>query len=166
MATIVTKQAHEVSVDDAWYPILSKHVWWSSVTPEGNVYAFASFNGTNVLMHRAIMFAPPMSSVDHKNGNTLDNRECNLRFASAKEQSRNRRKPNTGRSKSKFKGVSFCDDHWRRKPWRARIYTDRTRATNLGYFETEAAAAIAYDAAAERLFGGFARPNMKKLASA
>jgi hypothetical protein len=42
-------------------------------------------------LHRLIMNAPKELEVDHINHNGLDNRKCNLRMCTAKENSKNRR---------------------------------------------------------------------------
>lgn len=43
-------------------------------------------------LHRFLMDAPAGVLVDHLNGNPLDNRRCNLRTASSRENNRNRHK--------------------------------------------------------------------------
>ncbi|NBC17299.1 MAG: hypothetical protein GVY18_08310 [Bacteroidetes bacterium] len=69
---------------------------------------------------------------------------------------RNQRKVNTRACHSRFKGVTF---HVRSQKWLARIYVDG-KAIHLGYHADEVEAAKAYDAAARRIFGNFARPNL------
>ena len=45
-----------------------------------------------IIMHRAILNAPPGVPVDHANGNGLDNRKANLRTCSSSQNSQNRRR--------------------------------------------------------------------------
>src|SRR3990167_7768846 len=102
---------------------------------------------------------------DHANGNNLDNRRCNLREATQRQNSQNmrvRRIHNRQRPKtSKYKGVSFSLIHKRyipTKPWRSRIRLNG-ELINIGWFKTEEEAAIAYNNAASKYFGEFACLN-------
>lgn len=97
-----------------------------------------------------------LAYVDHANGNGLDNRRCNLRFATGSENARNRglRSDNT----SGFKGVSWDKQH---QTWAAYI-SDGARQRRIGRFSDREEAARAYDAAAIQLFGDFARLNFPK----
>jgi hypothetical protein len=90
--------------------------------------------------------------IDHKNGNGLDNRRDNLRKATATENNRNRMKLRAPCA-SKYKGVWRHYDKWGAAIW------DKGKSIKLGRFDTEAKAAEAYDAAARRLHGEFARVN-------
>jgi hypothetical protein len=56
---------------------------------------------------------------------------------------------------SGFKGVSFDR---RRGLWMAKIYVER-KYHFLGYFSSPKDAELAYNAAARKFFGEFARPN-------
>jgi len=99
------------------------------------------------------MNAVPGLEVDHINGNTLDCRRLNLRLCTHKQNLANQKKQ-SGRS-SQFKGVSFSKS---RGKWEAYIKTDGKKK-HLGRFDTEEAAAYAYDLEAFRLFGWFAKLN-------
>lgn len=94
----------------------------------------------------------PETDLDHKNGARDDNRIDNLRLATRGQNSANsqRRRRET---LSRFKGVSF--DKTRGK-WVAQIRSSG-KVYNLGRFESEEAAAAAYQKAAIELFGEFAR---------
>jgi len=110
-------------------------------------------------LHREIMNAPKGLLVDHKNGNALDNRKANLRLATHWQNSCNRKKVNTN-TWSRFIGVSF---HKRRGLWTAAIRY-RGKHIWLGYFKTELEAALAYDRAAIKYHGEFARLNFPEKA--
>jgi hypothetical protein len=104
-------------------------------------------------LHRVIMNAQPGEFVDHIDHNTLDCRRSNLRICSPSENIMNRTKtvyPAT----SRYKGVYLRKDRWV-----ARIAFNR-RTICLGTFNTELAAAMAYDRAAMKYFGEFALLNL------
>jgi len=82
-------------VDAGDYVWLSKWKWFAKVGGcGGDAYAARSvrINGKvkTVRMHRLIMDAPDGMEVDHINGNTMDNRRCNLRIVSKSENLANR----------------------------------------------------------------------------
>lgn len=92
--------------------------------------------------------------IDHINGNGLDNRKSNLRAAKHQENNRNsRKKPNRVYHGHAYKGITFARGHWG-----AKISTGN-RNIHLGYYSTPEEAAKAYDEAAKRYFGEFARTN-------
>lgn len=106
----------------------------------------------NRKLHRMVMNAPYGVQVDHINGDTLDNRRCNLRLCSHAENQHNK---NSQAGTSKYKGVYL---YKRDKKWRAMIAKNK-KNIHLGYFNDEIQAAHAYDEAARQLFGEFARLN-------
>lgn len=130
---------------------------WSASRPPGSV----TFYATRCLrtqsghfaepLHRVVMDAPDDMEVDHINGDTLDNRRCNLRLATRAENSCNRRisRNNT----SGYKGVSFDK---KRGVWVAYITVARRRR-HLGSFPAAELAHEAYCKAALELHGEFAR---------
>lgn len=138
-----------VLVDDEDYWFLRRFKW-----AENNGYASMKRNGQHVYMHRLIMMPDNDGiQIDHKNGNKLDNRKQNLRFASHRENQANRpgrRKLSTG-----FKGVQSNKDGTR---FYARIsVNDKTIA--LGGYSTAEEAAKAYDLKAVEIHGEFAWTN-------
>lgn len=104
-------------------------------------------------LHREILNAPKGVHVDHRNGDKLDNRRCNLRLCSNAENQWNRgRKSN---SSSGLKGVSFNTE---RRKWHATISLNGQHI-HLGRFRRRRHAAAVYDIAAKYLHGDFAKPN-------
>lgn len=101
-------------------------------------------------------------SVDHINGDGLDNRRSNLRVCSHAENRRNSKKV-SGRRKlaSHYKGVS----HPSKNRWTASI-TVMWKTLHIGSFKTEIEAARAYDEAARNHHGVFARLNFPGTQSA
>ncbi len=106
-----------------------------------------------VYLHRLIVGAAPGLEVDHINGDALDNRRSNLRVCTRAENARNLAKRPGG--SSRFKGVSRAKAD---RVWRAFIRVDG-RQISLVSFRVEREAARAYDDAAIREFGEFARTN-------
>lgn len=148
-------------VDDADLPIIAAFKWWANRDHRTH-YARASiylgrFNGKcrfrRLVMHRLILDAPAGTQVDHINGDGLDNRRANLRLAGAHENAWNQRAPLN--NSSGFKGVTFARREGR---FQASLELDG-KAIWCGYHATAEAAARAYDAAALKHFGEFARLN-------
>jgi hypothetical protein len=109
-------------------------------------------------LHRAIMGSPKGLLVDHKNRNRLDNRRANLRIATNSQNQFNKSKTRR-KTASRFVGVTFVKSIGR---WRAQIMLDRKNIF-LGNFENETEAAKAYDSAAIKYHGEFARFNFPDL---
>ena len=109
-------------------------------------------------MHRYILCLKKNDgiSTDHKNGDGLDNRRCNIRICTSRENSQNRKKDRTG--KQRFKGVHFLTEKNFTHPYLAHIgFNGKT--IKIGTFKTDKEAAKAYDKKAIELFGEFARTN-------
>jgi hypothetical protein len=140
-------------VDDADYGFLMQWKW----RLDNNGYAartdYTGGKQRTILMHRVIVNAP---EVDHRDTNRLNNQRSNLRAATRSQNTQNSRKA-PGKS-SQYKGVT-----WNKKlrKWNAQINTGRhlIGKIHLGTFEIEAEAAKAYDEAARRYYGEYARPN-------
>ena len=94
----------------------------------------------------------PLEDIDHVNGDPRDNRLVNLRLATQSQNNGNRR---SRHGSSKFKGVTW---HRKCKKWQAQIECDGV-AHYLGLFQAEDDASLAYQEAAARLFGEFARAS-------
>lgn len=107
---------------------------------------------TTINMARLIMNTPKGMFTDHINGDTLDNRRCNLRICNRTENGRNRKKHKN--CKSRYKGV-----YLEGRKWRAQIRIDK-KLKNIGTFFSEKEAALAYNEAAKKYFGEFAKCNL------
>lgn len=135
-------------IDEADLPLVDGHGWCLAIRRK-NSYAVAAIESRLVYMHYLIS---GVLGVDHKNGNGLDNRRCNLREATTSQNEANSG-PRGG--SSSFKGV-----YWNRnaKKWHAQVKLNYHRR-HLGYFDDEAEAAQAYDVAAREAWGEFAHLN-------
>lgn len=145
-------------VDDADYLWLRRWKWCYShgyaVRTLPNAVAEAEgYRSTTLPMQCALLKPSPPLTVDHINLDGLDNRRGNLRLATHAQQSMNcpRRSNNT----SGYKGVT---QDARNGKWHAEI-RHQAKHFSLGYFSVREEAALAYNEAAERLFGEFARLN-------
>lgn len=147
-------------VDDEDFGIVSG-VLWNAHNTRGRWCATRSIyrKGRHPLtewMHLRILPPKPGLVVDHINGDALDNRKENLRYAPAWGNGANGKKRKFKRgATSTYKGV--C---WNRqaRAWRAEIRS-RQKLIFLGHFDDEREAALRYDRAARECFGEFARPN-------
>jgi len=145
-------------VDADVYYRLGHHKWYLKGDNRKKFYAVRNIKTgpgrTKQLgLHREIMNEPKGLLVDHKNNDSLDNRMANLRVATRSQNCQN--VPKRKNTSSRFTGVCFNKEH---KKWCSYIgYKGKT--VFLGYFDNEIDAARAYDAAARRYYGGFARLN-------
>lgn len=120
----------------------------------GRGYRNVNINGKTVSMHRVVMervlgYSLPIgATVDHINGNKIDNRRENLRLATHSQNNANR--PKGKNNTTGFKGVYADGDRYR-----ARIRVNK-RLLHLGRFDTPEDAHSAYVNAAEKHFGEFA----------
>jgi hypothetical protein len=132
---------------------------WSLGAGGGGYAVKAGPNKQAILMHRVIVGLPPgrYPEVDHHNHDGLDNRRENLRITDRSHQMGNTRLGS--QNTSGFKGVSLdkTKQGWR---WKASIRVNG-REVNLGRFalDDKIEAARAYDRAALKAFGEFARIN-------
>ncbi len=110
------------------------------------------FNGKKrIRLHTFLLGKNKGKEIDHINGNKLDNRECNLRFCTHRENLRNQVvQKNTF---SGFKGVAP-----NKKKWSAKITINGEKVL-LGTFPTKEEAAQVYNEAAKKYYGKFAYLN-------
>jgi hypothetical protein len=129
-----------------------KKFQWSVGGTKNHRYASNSVIGT--YLHRYILGYFGSLSIDHINGDTYDNRKGNLRIVEHKNNIHNAQKYRKSCT-SKYKGVCFVTE---RKKWKAAIHKGSTYY-HLGLYLSEIDAAIAYNIAAKKYFGKFARLN-------
>lgn len=160
MKELILTQGKIALVDDEDFDYLSQFKWTAFKYKEDKFYAGRSIikNGEryNLLMHREIMATPDNMEVDHKDYDGLNNQKYNLRNCSHSQNNMNRslRSTNT----SGYKGV--CWDYLRNR-WSARI-TINYKCRFIGYFVSKEDAACAYNEAAIKYHGDFAKLNEVK----
>ena len=107
-----------------------------------------------MLLHRFILNTPEGKIIDHANRNPLDNRKSNLRICNQSQNLANSKLATT--NKSGYKGV--CWHALGKGYWRASI-TVHQKHKFIGLYNTRTEAALAYNRAAEKYFGEYARGN-------
>lgn len=106
-------------------------------------------------IHRIITGAAKGTFVDHKNGDSLDNRRANLRVCTAAQNTANKRSHRD--SSSPYKGVCRHKDRWRSDV--SQTLPDGTRIRFRSHHYSEIDAALASDRKALAVHGPFARLN-------
>lgn len=115
----------------------------------GQTYAKGTINKKPTTMHQHLMGKAPKGMViDHINGNGLDNRRENLRFASLSLNSQNK-KVNKDNTSSKYIGVRKEGSKWRAVCVR----------THVGTYDTELEATRMHDTFALVHFSGHGKTN-------
>jgi hypothetical protein len=132
-----------------WHAIKTTHTKTLYAVRRGLLHRRINMHG--VVLER--MGHKNLKQVDHKNEDGLDNRRFNLRPATSQQNAINRgpQKNNT----SGYKGVYYRKDTG---TWRAMIRVNQ-RLTHLGDHINKIEAAKAYNKAAKKYFGKFARLN-------
>ena len=155
MKKIQLTQGKHALVDDEDFEFLSQWKWHLShgyAQRSINVSRFGNGKKTKTIrMHRTIMQLSERTSIDHINGDGLDNRKSNLRACTGKQNQQNRKTHYNKR----FKGVNW---HRRVSKWQTSIRVDG-KLRHLGYFIDEIEAAKMYNKAALQYFGEYARLN-------
>jgi hypothetical protein len=140
-----------------WYLLVSYDQWYERFSTPC-IAAYDSNLRTTLLLHRAVLDLKPGDKVfvDHRSGNSFDNRKVNLRFCSAAQNQQNRRK--SKKTANKYKGVYSVG----KRRWRSCIKVGE-KQLHLGVFNHEEEAARAYDEAAREHFADFARCNFPRV---
>lgn len=160
MKLIPLTKGYFAQVDDDRYDEISQHKWTAVVTGKyvKRVYAYRRTDWDNskrrwrksILMHRQIFGDESAPDVDHKDGNTLNNQRENLRAATRSENLANNRR---AKSDLGYRGVT------RTMRGELKPYRVMCRNRYIGAFDDLIEAAQAYDTAAIKEFGQFAKLN-------
>mgnify|MGYP001564016014 CR=1 FL=1 len=151
MKKIALTRGRFALIDDEDFSRLSIHNWWMHGVL-GYARMMERVDGKKVytFMHRLVLKAKKGTRVDHKNGDTLDNRKINLRFCTHAENLANVKRRKT--SSAPYKGIQKRKS---KKPmWAAFL-----KKEYLGQFPTPELAALAYDKRAKEVYGEFAKTN-------
>lgn len=134
-----------IDASDAW--ILTRK-WSVCARPGFPPYAIAGKGKQRVSMHQILAGERSVGLVvDHKNGNSLDNRRDNLRIVTATQNVRNTK--NSRRNRSGVRGVSY---NAKSRAWAAEIRADG-KYKWLGVYKTIEEAARARAKAEVELWG-------------
>ena len=144
-------------VDDEDFEYLSQFNWFvSSAGYAVRNETVAKYKRRSTLMHRDVLNAKKGLSIDHINGDTLDNRKENLRECTHAQNLKNQKIRST--NTSGYTGVHLVK---RRNTWAAKLRMDG-RDYCLGEFPDKHDAARMYNFWAADMFGEYARLNVIK----
>lgn len=135
-------------VSDCDYEMLMRYRW--HLDSQG--YAGARIDGVLWRMHRFIMKPPKGMVVDHDNDRKLDNQRDNIQICTPSQNQMKRRLGVNNRWG--YRGIFKTDCN----KWKARIMVNY-KEIHLGNHKTKEEAARAYDEAAKKYYGRFARLN-------
>ena len=134
-------------VDDSDYEEMSKYRWYAH-KDHNTFYAHrksptdpVTHKRAMILMHAVIIGASRGMDVDHINGDGLDNRRCNIRIVTRRQNLQNLHIKKT----SKYPGVHL---HNRSRKWQAQIRANG-KWYYLGQYDDEATAALRYQIACD-----------------
>lgn len=144
-------------VDDELFEEINRYKWSFDQRYIYRKEWLLSVNGKQkyrkIYLHKFINQTPKGFDTDHIDGDKLNNLRENLRSATRSQNNMNASK--TKDTTSKYKGVFFDR---RSGKWRAEIKING-KAKYIGLFKDQDEAALAYNKAAELLFGDFCKTN-------
>jgi hypothetical protein len=152
----------QVKIDREDLERVSAHKWRVTKGTTGRMRVVTSIRGPKgsrqITLGKFLMNPPPGKQVYPRRFNDgLDYRKENLIVCTVQERQRllPKKRPQTS---SSYRGVSFSKSDGK---WRAGIEVDG-HSINLGHFDTEDQAALAYNEAARKHFGEMAYQNQIK----
>lgn len=141
---VVAADGRDILIDKEDFPNVSKYSWCIN-----RGYPVANIKGKVTRISRFLLDPTAGMVIDHINGDPTDNRRCNLRACTPKENARNARKPRSNESGTL--GVSKTSTG----RYRARIMVDRKEVC-LGIFDTIDEAKRARQEGELKYYGEFA----------
>lgn len=153
----------EVSYNGKFNKVHLGKILSPGVTNTGYLQIRASRNGKAIIINcgrmvKKVFDRDDAAQVDHINRIKHDNRKQNLRYVTNVQNCSNRATSKMKNKKSKYKGVCTFRGRDGSLRWRSSFQVNGKRR-HLGYFDTEEAAALAYNNAASSLMPGFAFLN-------
>ena len=130
-----------------------KQIGWC-YNSDGYVVGNITINGKQkrIAQHRLIMNCPPDMVIDHINGVKSDNRKCNLRICTVAQNAYNASIQKRNKLNAKGVSITHCNTY------QAQIQVNG-KLKYLGSYKTIKEAADAYDIAAKKYFGEYAKLN-------
>jgi GTP:adenosylcobinamide-phosphate guanylyltransferase len=143
-------------VDDEDFEYLNQFKW--CVSKSGHSFYAQTIRKVKIRMHREIMKTQLENNIgkiiDHIDGNGLNNQKYNLRTCTRAENGRNRHSVNNS---SGYLGVFKIKS--KKEKWKVQIVVNK-KSIYIGTFKDKKDAAKAYNEAAIKYHGEFARPNI------
>lgn len=153
----VDEQDYELAIRQEWHGYISRQRRtngdWRKARKYITRHIYKDGKRTTEEFHRVILNVQKGFEIDHINGDTLDNRRSNLRICTKSGNMRNRSV--SINNIVGYKGVGFIK---KLSKWNARIRVDN-KLIYLGLFCSKEDAALAYNEAALKYWGEFARLN-------
>lgn len=143
IAYVELSQGNVSVIDAADAAFISQWNWQTWQSGSGKLYAGRRFGQKTVRLHQLLLPSKPGYVVDHVDGDGLNNRRSNLRYATARDNSRN-----VNATRKVPKGVYFQKHR--------NIYVARL---HIGEFSSLDEASRAYDEVLRLVFPEFGRPN-------
>lgn len=154
---LISSNGYEYQIDECHSHLVEGKSWCVAKAHKGKYKYVVNVvlkrgKAKTIYLHRLIALAKPGELVDHRNGDTLDNRSENLRLTTNRLNQGNQRRV---RGKVELKGVTL-----ERGKYRARIRCGGKKLS-LGNYATKEEAAKAYAIAAKSVFGEYGYSNFQ-----